>query len=217
MTRCSILLHCRVSLSQIGYGRRKCSLLGEAQQCTTVFTRRLGATVVNLPPRDIVSAMKSGALDAAEWVGPSADFELGLHTAARYYYYPGFHEPGTATAVGVNLRLWASLQDSERHLIETAVKAFFTVERADIHFMRAKVLTMLSQEHGVQLRAFDDETLRAFGRVSGEVVAELGATDFFTKRVYDSCMAFLRSSRTYTGISDRAYLNARELGFPYGV
>ena len=60
--------------------------------------RRMGATVVTTPAGDIVAALKSGAIDASEWVGPWLDIGLGLDKAADYYYYPGFHEPGTAYA-----------------------------------------------------------------------------------------------------------------------
>jgi TRAP-type mannitol/chloroaromatic compound transport system substrate-binding protein len=66
--------------------------------------RRLGAVVVSLPGGEIVSALKSGAIDASEWIGPWQDMALGLHKAASHYYYPGFHEPGTAHTLGINRR-----------------------------------------------------------------------------------------------------------------
>ncbi len=69
--------------------------------------RRLGAIVVTLPGGEIVPALKSGAIDASEWACPWLDMALGLHKAVGYYYYPGFHEPGTATAVGINKGVWA--------------------------------------------------------------------------------------------------------------
>ena len=56
--------------------------------------RRLGAIVVTLPGGEIMPALKSGAIDASEWIGPWLDTALGLHKAVGYYYYPGFHEPG---------------------------------------------------------------------------------------------------------------------------
>jgi len=46
--------------------------------------------------------LKSGAIGGSEWVGPWLDTALGLHTALGYYYYPGFHEPGTNISVGIN-------------------------------------------------------------------------------------------------------------------
>src|SRR5262249_28995688 len=50
--------------------------------------RRLGATVVTVPGSEIITALKSGAIDATEWVGPWTDIGLGLDKAADYYYYP---------------------------------------------------------------------------------------------------------------------------------
>jgi TRAP-type mannitol/chloroaromatic compound transport system substrate-binding protein len=44
--------------------------------------RRLGAVVVNVPGSDVLQAMKSGAIDASEWVGPWLDMALGLNTVA---------------------------------------------------------------------------------------------------------------------------------------
>ena len=68
--------------------------------------RRLGANVVVVPGGEIIRTLKSGAIDGSEWVGPWLDMALGLHTVAGYYYYPGFHEPGTNIAVGINKGVW---------------------------------------------------------------------------------------------------------------
>lgn len=179
--------------------------------------RRLGAIVVNLPPGDIVPALKSGALDAAEWVGPENDFRVGLHTtAAKFYYYPGFHEPGAINSLGINKKLWDSLNSEERTIIKNAAAANYLQNSSAQHYEHIEVLTILLKQHGVKLRKFNDEILRAFGKVSGEVVAEIGASDPFTRRVYESYMKFRETSRTWTDISVRAYLNARALDFPYG-
>src|SRR5262249_7603433 len=82
--------------------------------------RRLGAIVVNLPGAEIVPAPTSGAIDASEWVGPWLDMAMGLHRAANYYYYPGFHEPGTATTFAINKGVWGSVDARHRRLIEDA-------------------------------------------------------------------------------------------------
>src|SRR4029077_6295101 len=76
--------------------------------------RRMGATVVTIPAADIGSALKSGAIDAAEYIGPWTDTWLGLHKAADYYYYPGFHEPGMNATLGINKTLWDGLTATER-------------------------------------------------------------------------------------------------------
>ncbi len=63
---------------------------------------RVGGTAVVTPAGDIFGAFERGVIDAAEWVGPHDDMKLGLQNTARYYYYPGWHEPGTVSDFGFN-------------------------------------------------------------------------------------------------------------------
>src|SRR6202040_1536205 len=80
--------------------------------------RRLGAIVVTLPGGEIMPALKSGAIDASEWIGPWLDMALGLHKGAAYYYYPGFHEPSAGQAVGINKGVWESFDAGARQVFE---------------------------------------------------------------------------------------------------
>ena len=80
--------------------------------------RRLGAIVITLPASGIAPALKSGAVDASEFVGPWVDMALGLHEAVGYYYYPGFHEPGTNNAIGINRGVWNSLDPSDQRIFQ---------------------------------------------------------------------------------------------------
>jgi TRAP-type mannitol/chloroaromatic compound transport system substrate-binding protein len=112
--------------------------------------RRLGAVVVNLPGGEITAALKSGAIDASEWVGPSDDMALGLHTVAPYYYYPGFHEPGTALSLVVNKKLWDSLGSTERSVIETAAVAENSNMLAEYNANNAAALGMLLEERTIK-------------------------------------------------------------------
>ena len=79
--------------------------------------------MVNLPAGEIIPSLRSGAIDASEFAGPWVDMALGLHKAAKYYYYPGFHEPGAAISLVVNKKLWDGLGSTERNIIETAAAA----------------------------------------------------------------------------------------------
>ena len=94
--------------------------------------RRMGSTVVTTPGGEIPTALKSGAIDAAEWIGPWVDIAFGLDKAVDYYYYPGFHEPGTNFALGINKTLWDGLSTSEKALIEAAAQAEVTRSLAAI-------------------------------------------------------------------------------------
>src|SRR5215469_4248820 len=105
--------------------------------------RRMGATVVTTPGGEIPTALKSGAIDAAEWIGPWMDMDLELDKAADYYYYPGFHEPGTNFALGINKTLWDSLTTSERALIEAAAAAEVTRSLGEFNAENVKSLKAL--------------------------------------------------------------------------
>ena len=95
--------------------------------------RRMGAEAVTIPGADIIGALKSGAIDGSEWVGPWVDMDLGLDKAADYYYYPGFHEPGMNSTLGINKTLWDGLTASERALIEAAAQAEVTRSLAEFN------------------------------------------------------------------------------------
>jgi len=173
--------------------------------------RRLGATVVLLPGGEIVPALKSGALDASEWTGPWLDMILGLHTAVSYYYYPGFHEPGAAQMLGVNRRVWESLSASDRQLIETACAAEYGRSMAEFNANNAIGLRTLREEGKVKILGFGESLLRAFHKLSKEVVAEAGAVDDLTRRIYASHQNFRDSIMDWSDVAERAFMNARRL------
>ncbi len=178
--------------------------------------RRLGATVVNLPGGEIVPALRSGAIDASEWVGPWNDMYLGLHKASKFYYYPGFHEPGTVLATAINKARWDSLTAEERGLITTVANAEYTYSLAEFNANNAKSLQELRQDKNIEIRKFDDSILKALGEHSGEVMAEVGAKDPLTRRTYQSYMEFRNRYTPWSDMAERAYLNARSLPFSYG-
>jgi len=63
---------------------------------------KLGASPVSLPGGQIYENLVSGAIDATEWVGPFNDYFMKFYEAAKYYYWPGMHEPGSMISFGVN-------------------------------------------------------------------------------------------------------------------
>jgi len=173
--------------------------------------RRLGAVVVGLPGGEIIPALKSGAIDASEWVGPWNDLVLGLHKVSKYYYYPGFHEPGTVLSTGVNKKLWDSFSSEDRNLITMVAAAEYTTSLAEFNANNAKALQQLSADKSIEVRKFDDALLMALGKASQEVVAEIGQKDPMTRRIYDSFVAFRSLSTRWADLADRGFLNARQL------
>jgi TRAP-type mannitol/chloroaromatic compound transport system substrate-binding protein len=173
--------------------------------------RRLGAIVVVLPGSEIMPALKSGAIDASEWIGPWTDMALGLHEVARYYYYPGFHEPGAAQALGINRRVWESFEATERRIIEAMAACEYARSLGDFNANNALALRKLRDEGRVKILKFDDALLKTFLHITKDVVAEIGATDNISKKIYSSYEQFRASIMDWSDISERAYLNSRRL------
>ena len=84
---------------------------------------RAGATTVLTPAAEIYAALERGVIDAAEWVAPHDDMKLGLHKTARYYYYPGWHEPGTVNEFGFNKKAYEALPVDLRRTLDHAAAA----------------------------------------------------------------------------------------------
>lgn len=173
--------------------------------------RRLGATVAQLPGSEIASALRSGAIDACEWIGPWQDMLMGLHKSAGYYYYPGFHEPGAAWSLGINKSLWDGLAPGDRGIIETAAAAEYTRCLAMFNFNNAVALRRLRQDGAVKILGFDDSLLKELYRLSREVVAEAGAADEISRKIYASYQKFRGDAIEWSDIAERAFLNARAL------
>jgi TRAP-type mannitol/chloroaromatic compound transport system substrate-binding protein len=94
---------------------------------------RAGATTVLTPGADIYAALERGVIDASEWVGPHDDMKLGLHRTARYYYYPGWHEPGTINDFGFNKKAYDALPADLRRILDHAAAAVQVYGRAEFH------------------------------------------------------------------------------------
>ena len=173
--------------------------------------RRLGAIVVNLPGSEIVSSLRSGAIEGSEWVGPWPDMAMGLQKVAGYYYYPGFHEPGTGITLGINKRVWESFDASVRRVIEDATAAEYARSLAEFNANNALWLRKLREEGAVKILKFADPILKELYRVSKDVVAEAGSRDDLSKKVYASYQQFLPSIIDWSDIAEGAFLNSRRL------
>jgi TRAP-type mannitol/chloroaromatic compound transport system substrate-binding protein len=173
--------------------------------------RRLGAIVVTLPGGEIMPALKSGAIDASEWIGPWLDMALGLHKGAGYYYYPGFHEPGSGFSLGINKGAWESFDASDRRVIEALAAGEYARSLAEFNANNALSLRKLRDEGTVKILKFDDSLLKAFLAISKDVVAEIGSSDDLSKKIYASYQQFRASIMDWSDIAERAFLNSRRL------
>lgn len=172
---------------------------------------RMGVEAVNIPGGDLYIAMQTGVIDATEWVGPYNDLAFGFHQVAKYYYYPGWHEPGPTLELMVNKQAFSSLPDDLQAIVEGAARAINQDMLDDYTARNNGALKELVETHGVEVRPLPDEVLAELNRVTDQVLEEIANKDPLFKRVYESQNAFKTGVMDYHKISEEAYYRAREL------
>ena len=166
---------------------------------------KLGASPVSLPGGQIYENLVSGAIDATEWVGPYNDYFLKFYEAAKYYYYPGMHEPGTIVSLGVNNTWWDGLPKSDQLIIEAAATVLHEDMYSEYNAKNGEFLAKLINEQGVDLRKFSDDVADAFGEAAEEVLAETREHSDLAKRIDDSYRQALRTVGAWLTIADGEY------------
>ena len=171
--------------------------------------KRAGGTPVSLPGGEIFTSLKTGAIDATEWVGPYNDLAFGLHKAAKYYYYPGWHEPGTTLEALINQKAFDELPKDLQSIVMNACKVANQDMLAEYTARNQTALDTLVNKHKVDLRKLPDEVLDKLKNLSEEVVADIAAKDATSKKVYDSFKKFSQQVKNWTDVSELAYLKVR--------
>jgi len=170
---------------------------------------KLGASPVSLPGGQIYENLISGAIDATEWVGPWNDAAMKFYEAAKYYYYPGMHEPGPMLAAGVNKDFWEGLSASDKVLVEAAASMENDVMMAEFNANNGASLAKLINEQGVQLKKFSDDIYDSFGEAADAVFAETVEHSDLAKRIHDSFLAARADIGAWQKIADQEYLRQR--------
>jgi len=172
--------------------------------------RRAGGTPVTLPGSEIFTALQTGAIDATEWVGPYNDASFGLHKAARYYYYPGWQEPGPGLETIINMDAWNTLPVDLQEIVSTTCQAIGLDMAAEYTHGNAMSLQQLQQDPNIEIRPFPEEVIRLLRSIAQEVVDELMAADPAAAKIGTAYFEFLETVSANSRISEQAYLDTRQ-------
>jgi TRAP-type mannitol/chloroaromatic compound transport system substrate-binding protein len=170
---------------------------------------RAGGTAINLPGGEIFTSLQTGVIDATEWVGPYNDLTFGLHQIAKYYYYPGWQEPGPTLEAIVNKEAFESLPADLKEILRMASRAVNDDLLAEYTARNNAALRELVDNHGVELRPLPGDVLQELHRISNEVIAEIPGDDELAQRIYNSYIEYRDGVVAYQDIAERAYVNAR--------
>jgi TRAP-type mannitol/chloroaromatic compound transport system substrate-binding protein len=170
---------------------------------------KMGGSPVSLPGGQIYENLISGSIDATEWVGPWNDEIMKFYEAAKFYYYPGMHEPGAMLACGMNKTWWDGLSKSDQMMIEAASSMENDVMMSEYNYKNGAALKRLINDQGVKLRQFNDDIYDGFAEASEEVFAEVQEHSDLANRIHQSFVTARADIGAWAEISDQAYLTQR--------
>jgi TRAP-type mannitol/chloroaromatic compound transport system substrate-binding protein len=168
---------------------------------------RAGSTTVLTPAAEIYAALERGIIDASEWVGPHDDMVLGLHRTARYYYYPGWHEPGTTQGFGFNKKAYDALPVDLRRMLDHAAAAAQVYGLTEFHAKNATALQRLKKEFKgkVDVLPIPVPVLRDLKKLATEVIREQSEKTPMTRKVHASFTKFQALVGPWDHVAEGAY------------
>ena len=168
---------------------------------------KAGSTAVLTPGADIYAALERGVIDAAEWIGPHDDMKLGLQNTARYYYYPGWHEPGNTTEFGFNKKAYEALPVDLRRMLDHAAAAVQVYGLTDFHVKNAIALERLKTEFKgkVEVLQLPMPVLRDLKKLAAEVVKEESEKTPMARKVHASFTKFQALVGPWDHVAEGAY------------
>jgi len=166
---------------------------------------KAGGTPVLLAGGEIYTALERGTIDATEWVGPFHDERLGLYRAAKYYYYPGWHEPGTVLELIVNKEALAALPQDLQKMVEINAQALNQWMYSEFEGLNIKSLRELMAKPNVEVMPLPETVLAELRRLTKVTLTEEAEKDPKFKKIYEAFAAFQADHQAWTDISDGAY------------
>ena len=168
---------------------------------------KAGGTAILSAGGEIYTNLERGVIDATEWIGPYHDYKMGFNKIAKYYYYPGWHEPGTVLEFFINKRKYDSLDKDLQVILQTAAYRLNMWTLSEFEAKNAIYLQKIKDEGEVEFRSFSPQILNKLKQITHDVLHELADGDPFIKKVYDSYSSFREVATPWAELTEKSYYN----------
>ena len=159
--------------------------------------KEMGVSAVALPGGEIVTSAQRGVIDAAEWIGPADDLNLGLQTIWKHYYLQGLHQSTDIGEIIINKTVWDKLSPDLQEIIRTAAMATMTETYSYNVYRNAQAIVKLRNEFKVEIHDTPKDFFPQFVRATNVVLDRYAAKDPFFKQVLDSQRNFAKTVVPY--------------------
>lgn len=159
--------------------------------------KEMGVSAVALPGGEIVPAAQRGTIDAAEWIGPADDLNLGLQTVWKYYYLQGLHQSTDVGDLYINKAFWNKLPADIQEIIRTAAMASIAETYTYNVYRNAQAVVKLRDQYKVQVLDTPKDFFPAFIKATNVVLDRYATKDPYFKQVLESQRNFARTVVPY--------------------
>lgn len=166
---------------------------------------KAGASAVLSPAGELYTDLDRGVIDALEWIGPYHDYLMGFNKIAKYYYYPGWHEPGSALELIINKNAFEQLPADLKEIVKTAAMAVNNIMLSEFEAKNTEYYFKMLNEK-VQFRKFPEDVLNILRKITSEVINEIASNDQKAKKIYDSYSKFHKNISEWSEIAERNYV-----------
>ena len=166
---------------------------------------RLGGTPVLAPAGELYTSLERGIIDAAEWVGPYHDYLMGFHEITKFYYYPGWHEPGTNFEFFVNKDRYETLPADLREIFAMSTHYINGYTLAMMEARNAEYLAVLQEQPGLTIAPLPDSVISEARTAARDVIAEYAEESAATREVFASITRFRKLAEPWSAITERRY------------
>lgn len=158
---------------------------------------RLGVNTMLIPGGEIYVSLERGRIDATEFSAPTLDVGFGFQNIARYYYFPGWHQPSSMNSITVNLDVWNGLTADQQASIEDACYANITRILAEQVHAQLDALAVI-EAAGVEVRRLPDDVLAALREATTAEMEMLSENDPVFREAYESLTAYIERTRRWS-------------------
>lgn len=164
--------------------------------CSEIY-RELGAKEIWMVAGKALDAFKQGKINAIICQGPYNDQNHRFYRGPKYYYYPGWQEPGGVISLIVNKNAWKKLPGHLKKAIEIVCDNTYHFIYNQFESMNARALQELQEKENVTLIEFPQGVLDRLEQLSVKVLEEKAKKDPQFKRVYEAFKKFKRENKVY--------------------
>lgn len=177
----------------------------------------IGVPAVSMPGGEIVPSAQRGVIDAAEWISPADDRNLGLSSVWKNYYLQGLHQAISIGDIYINLDWWKKLPEDLKAIFNAGIMTCIADSYNWNVSQNSMALKDLVEKEGVKIQETPDDYYKAYMEAAQTVLEKYAEKDAFFKKVLSSMQDWARLTVPYSASSNGVYSKMGKAALDAGV